>query len=305
MPTLLQSSINRLALNYFPMKLADFLRQKNISIGDNFYLLLDSLELSREDYIRTKEQEIGEPAKMSKSKGNTVDPEEAVRKYGADTVRLYILFAGPVEKDFEWTEEGVQGAYRFLRRLWSFFHQHLESLRSVKYHREDFTALSGRSKEIRHKSHQTLKKYLTSMEELSFNTAIASIMELLNALQDFQPLGEIDYKVLKESVEILLFMLYPITPHICEELWHRLGYEKLMVYYPFPQPDEKALTLEEVEIPVQVNGKLRTVLRVPVNAEENLIKEMALKDPRVSQWLNGKQIKKVIYIKNKLLNLVV
>lgn len=287
------------------MRLTDFLKERNISVGDNFRLLLDTLGLSGEEYIRAKEQEIGEPAKMSKSKGNTVDPEEAIRKYGADTVRLYILFAGPVEKDFEWTEEGVQGAYRFLRRLWSLFHQHLESLRLVKYSGEDFTSLAGKPKEIRYKTHQTLKKYLSSMEDLSFNTAIASIMELLNALQDFQPSQEVDYKVLRESLETLLFMLYPITPHICEELWHKLGHERLMAFYPFPEPDEKALALEEVEIPVQVNGKLRTLLRVPVDAEEELVKEMALKDPKVSQWLDGKHVKKVIYIRNKLLNLVV
>ncbi len=287
------------------MRLADFLKKSNISVGDNLRLLLDALVLSGEEYIRVKEQEIGEPAKMSKSKGNTVDPEEAIRKYGADTVRLYILFAGPVEKDFEWTEEGVQGAYRFLRRLWSLFHQHLENLRLVKYSREDFASLSGEPKKIRHKTHQTLKKYLTSMEDLSFNTAIASIMELLNALQDFQPSQEVDYKVLRESIETLLFMLYPITPHICEELWHKLGYDRLMVFYPFPEPDEKALALEEVEIPVQVNGKLRTLLRVPVDAEEELVKDMALKDPKLSQWLDGKQVKKIIYIRNKLLNLVV
>ncbi|MEJ5339626.1 MAG: class I tRNA ligase family protein [Aquificaceae bacterium] len=287
------------------MKVMDFLRQKNISIGDNFQLLLDALGLRREDYVKAVEQEIGEPAKMSKSKGNTVDPEEAVQKYGADTVRLYILFAGPVEKDFEWTEEGVQGAYRFLRRLWNLFHQHLEGMREAGYSREDFVSLAGKSKDIRHRTHQTLKKYLSSMEDLSFNTSIASIMELLNVLQDFQPSEGLDYKVLRESFEIILFMLYPITPHICEELWQRLGYDRLMAFYPFPQPDEKALILEEIEIPVQVNGKLRAVVRVPLNAEESAVKELALRDPRVSQWLDGKEVKKVIYIKNKLLNLVV
>lgn len=287
------------------MKVKEFLKENAISIGDNFVLLLEKLNLQDERYTKKIEQEIGEPAKMSKSKGNTVDPEEAIKKYGADTVRLYMLFAGPVEKDFEWTEEGVQGAYRFLRRLWNLFYQHIQGMKDATYNREEFANLSGNLKEIRHKTHQTLKKYLSSMKDLSFNTAIASIMELLNMFQDFQPSDNLDYKVLRESLEAILFMLYPITPHICEELWQSLGYDRLMVFYPFPEPDEKALALEELEIPVQVNGKLRAIIRVPVDAEESTVKELALKDPRVSQWLNGKELKKVIYVKNKLLNLVV
>ncbi len=287
------------------MKVKEFLKENAISIGDNFVLLLEKLNLQDERYTKKIEQEIGEPAKMSKSKGNTVDPEEAIKKYGADTVRLYMLFAGPVEKDFEWTEEGVQGAYRFLRRLWNLFYQHIQGMKDATYNREEFANLSGNLKEIRHKTHQTLKKYLSSMKDLSFNTAIASIMELLNMFQDFQPSDNLDYKVLRESLEAIIFMLYPITPHICEELWQSLGYDRLMVFYPFPEPDEKALALEELEIPVQVNGKLRAIIRVPVDAEESMVKELALKDPRVSQWLNGKELKKVIYVKNKLLNLVV
>ncbi len=287
------------------MKVKEFLKENAISIGDNFVLLLEKLNLQDERYTKKIEQEIGEPAKMSKSKGNTVDPEEAIKKYGADTVRLYMLFAGPVEKDFEWTEEGVQGAYRFLRRLWNLFYQHIQGMKDATYNREEFANLSGNLKEIRHKTHQTLKKYLSSMKDLSFNTAIASIMELLNMFQDFQTSDNLDYKVLRESLEAILFMLYPITPHICEELWQSLGYDRLMVFYPFPEPDEKALALEELEIPVQVNGKLRAIIRVPVDAEESMVKELALKDPRVSQWLNGKELKKVIYVKNKLLNLVV
>ncbi|MDW8067263.1 MAG: class I tRNA ligase family protein [Aquificaceae bacterium] len=287
------------------MKLLEFLRDNNISIGDNFRLLLQRLNLWDEKYLKEIENKIGEPAKMSKSKGNTVDPQEAIQKYGADTIRLYILFAGPVEKDFEWTDEGVQGAYRFLKRLWDFTHRHIESVRNVEFKREDFENLENPAKEIRRKTHQTLKRYLQQMEEFSFNTAIASIMELLNTLQDFEPKSQLEKKVLKESLQIILFMLYPITPHVCEELWHKIGEDKLMLSYDFPEPDEKALTVEEVELPVQINGKLRAVISIPVDADQELVKELALKDQRISQWVNGKALKKVIYIKNKLLNLVV
>lgn len=286
------------------MNIGEFLREHKLSLGDNFRLLLESLGFYHERYVRDIENRIGEPAKMSKSKGNTVDPEEAIKTYGADTVRLYILFAAPVEKDFEWTDEGVQGAYRFLKRLWNFFHQHLEKI-NVNYKREDFAHLDETARELRRKTHLTLKKYFSDMEDLSFNTAIAGIMELLNTLEDFKPQTDSHYKVLREAVEILLFMLYPITPHICEELWSALGYEKPMAFYPFPQPDEQALKTESVEIPVQINGRLRAVIKIPAEADEETVKSIALSEEKVRKFLNGKEIKKVIYVKNKLLNLVV
>lgn len=287
------------------MKVSEFLRENGLSVGDNFRLLLRKLGFESDAYARQIEAKVGEPAKMSKSKGNTVDPEDAVKRYGADAVRLYILFAGPVEKDFEWTEEGLQGAYRFLRRLWDFTHKHLELLQPLDYSSTDFEALDGRPAQVRRKAHQTLKKYLQQMEEFSFNTAIAGIMELFNALQDFEPQGETELKVLKEVLEMLLFMLYPMTPHLCEELWQKMGKEKPILFYPFPSPDERALQVQEIDLPVQVNGKLRAVIKVPVDADEELVKEIALKDPRLSQWLAEKQPRKVIHIKNKLLNLVV
>ncbi|MCX8076799.1 MAG: class I tRNA ligase family protein [Aquificaceae bacterium] len=287
------------------MKVLDFLRENSLSIGDNFRLLLHKLGFEDEVYIKEIETKVGEPAKMSKSKGNTIDPEEAIKKYGADTIRLYILFAGPVEKDFEWTDEGVQGAYRFLKRLWDFTHKYADRLRDITYSEEDFQDLSPDCKEIRRKTHQTLNRYLHQMESFSFNTAIASIMELSNTLQDFQPSDSKSLKVLKESLEIILFMLYPITPHACEELWHKIGHERPMAFYNFPVPDERAIIVEEVELPVQVNGKLRAVIKVPVDAEEWLVKDVALKDQKISQWTEGKELKKVVYIKNKLLNLVV
>jgi len=287
------------------MTIGEFLRENKLSIGDNFKFLLEKLGVYQEEFVKKVESAVGETAKMSKSKANTVDPEDMVNSYGADTVRLYILFAGPVEKDFEWTEEGLQGAHRFLKRLWSFFHENPERLKDLQYTREELSKVEDKAKDVRKKAHQTLKKYLQDMEELSFNTAIAGIMELLNTLQDFKPETQADYKVLKEALELILFMLYPITPHICEELWNELGNQRLMVFYTFPQPDPEALKEEEVEVAVQVNGKLKAVIKVPIDAQEDTVKSIALAQEKVAKALENKKLQKVIYVKNKLINLVV
>lgn len=287
------------------MTIGEFLKENKLSVGDNFKFLLEKLGIYQEEFVKRVESAVGETAKMSKSKANTVDPEDMVNSYGADTVRLYVLFAGPVEKDFEWTEEGLQGAHRFLKRLWSFFHENLERLMDLEYTREELSRVEGSARDVRKKAHQTLKKYLQDMEELSFNTAIAGIMELLNTLQDFKSETQADYKVLKEALELILFMLYPITPHICEELWNRLGNQGPMVFYTFPQPDPEALKEEEVEIAVQVNGKLRAVVKVPIDAQEDAVKSIVLAQEKVAKALENKKLQKVVYVKNKLINLVV
>jgi leucyl-tRNA synthetase len=287
------------------MTIGEFLKKNKLSVGDNFKFLLERLGIYQEEFVKRVESAMGETAKMSKSKANTVDPEDMVNSYGADTVRLYILFAGPVEKDFEWTEEGLQGAHRFLKRLWGFIHENLERLRDLQYTREELSRVEGGARDVRKKAHQTLKKYLQDMEELSFNTAIAGIMELLNTLQDFKPETQADYKVLKEALELILLMLYPITPHICEELWNKLGNQKPMVFYTFPQPDPEALKEEEVEIAVQVNGKLRAVVKVPIDAQEDAVKSIVLAQEKVAKALENKKLQKVVYVKNKLINLVV
>ena len=285
------------------MTIGEFLKAHFLSVGDNVKFLLEKLDLYDENLLRKLEAQYGEPAKMSKSKANTVDPEEAIQRYGADTVRLYILFAGPVEKDFEWTEEGVAGAYRFLRRLWNYVVGNLDNInRPLTI---DKSQLSKDAKELRRKTHQTLAKYQRDMEELSFNTAIASTMELFNHLQDFKPISENDWACVKETVEIILFMLYPITPHICEELWHLMGNKEIMAYHPFPDVDTQALQVEEVEIGVQINGKLRATIRVKPDASEEEAKSKALQEEKVRHYLNGKTIKKVIYVKGRLINLVV
>ena len=288
------------------MKIKDFLKEHKISVGDNAIFLLEKLGLKEEKLIKFLEREIGESAKMSKSKANVVDPEEAVERYGADTVRLYILFAAPPEQDFEWTDEGIQGAYRFLQRFWNFVNKHLDKIKDLSYTREELRRVQGKAKEVRREIHQTIKEYRRDFEErYQFNTAIAKIMKLLNTLQDFEPKNETDYKVLREGVETITLLLSPITPHIAEEVWEMLGNEGFVVTQPLPEPDEEALKLEEIEIPVQVNGKVRARIKIPANAGEEEVKNIALQDEKVKKYTEGKEIKKVIYVKGKLVNIVV
>ncbi|MDQ7039128.1 MAG: class I tRNA ligase family protein [Aquificota bacterium] len=288
------------------MKIKDFLKENQISVGDNMVLLLERIGITDRDLISKIEAHIGESAKMSKSKGNVVDPEEAVERYGADTVRLYILFAAPPDQDFEWTEEGIRGAHRFLTRLWNFVMEKAVRLREVSYAGGELRSVKGKAREMRRRVHETVDGYLKDMERnFQFNTAIAKVMKLFNELSDFSPETDTDWKVLKEGVEVILLLLAPITPHICEELWREIGKEGLISEAPFPEPDREALKVEEVEIPVQVNGKVRARIRVPFGSDEETVKEVALRNERVKAYIDGKEIKRIVYVPNKLLNIVV
>ncbi|HIC97705.1 MAG TPA: hypothetical protein EYP11_04845, partial [Aquificaceae bacterium] len=245
------------------MKIGDFLKERGLSVGDNARSLLEGLGLS-EKLAEKLELRIGEIAKMSKSKGNTVDPESAIRRYGADTVRLYILFAAPPEQDFEWKEEGIEGAHRFLNRLWKFVTEREEELKSTHYDIEELRSLGGKARKLRREVYATLRACIRDIEErYQLNTAIAKLMKLFNEMSTFKPESDGDRKALKEGVEILLLLLSPITPHICEELWHRIGKDTLIALEKLPAVDEEALAVEEVEIPVQVNGKVRAPIKIP------------------------------------------
>ena len=286
--------------------LKEFLQENKLSVGDNVIFLFKALGLEDKVNLKKLEAELGEVAKMSKSKANVVDPESVIEKYGADTVRLYILFAAPPERDFEWIESGIEGAYRFLNRLWDFVIKNLESVKEVEATSIDMGKLSQKGKAVRRKTHKTIKKFAQEMEKnYQFNTAIASVMELLNELEDFKPQNEEDKKVLKESIEVVLKLLYPITPHICEELWERLGKENRLYTEPYPSHDEEALKEEEVEIPIQVNGKVRAKIVIPFNADKETVEKIALENPNVKKYVEGKTIRKVIYVPNRLLNIVV
>ena len=287
------------------MKIGEFLKEKQISVGDNARLLFEELGVG-EEILKKLETEAGEIAKMSKSKGNVVDPEQAIERYGADTIRLYVLFAAPPEQDFEWTEEGIQGAYRFLTRLWNFVVGLEDKLKTLEYTTEELRSCEGKTKDLRREIHSALKGYLRDMEDrYQLNTAIARIMKLLNALTGFKPDDDTDLKVVKEGVETLLLMLSPIAPHICEELWQRIGGEGLIVNASLPQVDESALELEEIELPVQINGKLKAKVKVPADAGEEEVREIVLSHEKVKSLIEGKEIKRFIYIEGRLVNLVV
>ncbi len=286
--------------------LKEYLQEEKLSVGDNVIFLFRALGLEDKVDLKRLEEELGEVAKMSKSKANTVDPESVIDKYGADTVRLYTLFAAPPERDFEWIESGIEGAYRFLNRLWNFTLKNLERAKTFDRAGLNTERLSKAGKELRRKVHSTIKKFSQEMEKnYQFNTAIAAVMELLNELERFSPENGEDEKALGEAVEVILKLLYPITPHICEELWSRLGKETRLYEEPYPEYDEEALKVEEIAIPVQVNGKVRAKITVPFGAKEEEVFRIALQETNVKRHIEGKEVKKIIYIPNKLLNIVV
>ncbi|WP_457621844.1 class I tRNA ligase family protein [Persephonella sp.] len=282
--------------------LKEFLEENHLTLNDNAKLLFEKLDLDME-ILKQLEEKYGKSDKMSKSKHNTVDPDEMIEKYGADTVRLYILFAAPPQNSFDWIDSGIEGAHRFLKRVWNFVVERADQLKEVSYTKEDFKNLSEEDQKLRRKLHQTIKKVNEDItREYQFNTAIAAIMELMNELTSYR--GS-NLKVLKEAVENLILMLSPFTPFIADQLWRTIGKEGYTIQQPFPEPDEEALIEKTKEIPVQINGKVRAKITVPADADEEAVKNIAFENENVKKWTEGKQIVKVIFIKGKILNIVV
>jgi leucyl-tRNA synthetase len=250
-------------------------------------------------------------AKMSKNKGNVVPPDHLIGQFGADTERVYTLFIGPPEKDAEWNDRAVEGAFKFLNRVWRLVHEHLESLRA---HEVDAGAvrraeLPAPHRALRRKTHLCIRKMRRDLaQDLHFNTAISSLMELVNECSEFvregHAAGVAGRLVLGESLHALVLLLAPIAPHLCEEIWEELGYRDGILAARFPDPDPAALEQDSVTLVVQVNGKVRARLEVPAGAPEADVRRLALAHPQVAPHLGGRDPRKVIVVPDRIVNIV-
>jgi leucyl-tRNA synthetase len=255
-----------------------------------------------------RQVEIGRIEKMSKSKKNVVDPNVLIGKYGADTLRLFCLFAAPPERDLDWSDQGVEGAYRFLNRVWRLVGDHSEEMRGVMPF-DGSTDLSGQSKTLFRKTHQTIKRVTDDIDRrFHFNTAISAVMELVNTIQSVkqgifaEPSG---LPVLRSALEAVVILLSPIVPHMADELWQALGKSGSAIEVAWPSYLEEAIQQDEILLVIQVNGKVRSRMHVPANTEQDAIKSMALADDRIVARMAGRSAKKVIVVPKKLVNIVV
>ena len=245
-------------------------------------------------------------SKMSKSKGNTVEPAELIEKYGADTVRLFTMFAAPPTQSLEWSDSGVEGSARFLRKLWRICMEHI----SVESAELDRSQLTDAQKQLRLKAHSTLQKVTDDFgRRQTFNTAVAAVMELVNAVTRFQEESD-DSKgnnqaVTREALEIVLLALSPIVPHFCHALWQRFGHQTAIIDETWPTVDEDALVQDSLQYVIQVNGKLRGKLSAAKDADQDTLTAMAKEDENVQRFIEGKTIRKVIVVPGKLINIVV
>ncbi|MCO7227386.1 leucine--tRNA ligase [Pleionea sp. CnH1-48] len=246
---------------------------------------------------------IGGMEKMSKSKNNGIDPQALIDEFGADTARLYTMFAAPPEQSLEWRDDGVQGAFKFLRRLWKMTYEHIQSGAVAEL---DVAQLNNDHKSLRRKTHETIKKVTDDYgRRYHFNTAIAAVMELTNAIAKAPAASEQDRAVVREALEASTLLLSPITPHICHDLWKQLGHDEAVIDAQWPTYDESALELDEIALVVQVNGKLRARIQVPASMSKDDIEAQALQDENVTRFTEGKTVRKVIVVPGKLVNIVV
>ena len=242
-------------------------------------------------------------SKMSKSKGNTVDPESLIERYGADTVRLFIMFASPPQMSLEWSDDGVEGASRFLRRLWR---QVAEHVADGVVADQVGTDLSDQGKALHRQIHMTIKKVTDDIERrLQVNTAIASVMELMNAVSRFSPQNESDRAVVQQALETACLLLAPVVPHISSVLWQALGHANDIIDAHWPVADEAAMVQDEIQYIVQVNGKLRDRLQVAADADQQTIEQLAQASESVQRHIEGKTVRKIIVVPGRLVNIVV
>lgn len=257
--------------------------------------------------LLTQGMVIKDGSKMSKSKGNVVDPNDLITEYGADTTRLFSLFAAPPEKDLEWNAKGVEGCYRFLNRIFRFVQAHSEKI--IAGGQIEGNSLNSAERDLHRKTHQTIKKVTNNIEQnFHFNTAISAVMELFNTLSSLssnKKKDELGSAVIREAVDSLLVLLCPMVPHFCAELWSTIHADAAIDNEKWPQWDEDAAKEDELTIVIQVKGKVRSRLQVPADIDDAILEEMALKDENTLKFIDGKTIKKIIVVKKKLVNIVV
>ncbi|MBQ5832992.1 MAG: leucine--tRNA ligase, partial [Selenomonadales bacterium] len=254
--------------------------------------------------LLTQGMVIKDGSKMSKSKGNVVAPGEIISKYGADTARLFILFAAPPERDLEWSDQGVEGAFRFLSRVWRLVAQYEGLIKDADAY--DVASLTKEEKELRRILHHTIKKVTEDIDKrYNFNTAISAVMELVNAVYAIKDANAVNGGLMKEIVSALLRLLAPFAPHMTEELWAQLGEEGSIHKCTWPTYEESALVQDEVEIVLQINGKVRDKVLLPATATKDEMETLALANPRVQGFIGEKQVVKVICVPKKLVNIVV
>jgi leucyl-tRNA synthetase len=242
-------------------------------------------------------------SKMSKSKGNTVDPESLIERYGADTVRLFIMFASPPQMSLEWSDDGVEGASRFLRRLWR---QVAEHVSGGIVNKDVGPQMTEQAKELHRQVHLTIKKVTDDIERrLQMNTAIAAVMELINAVSRFSPQAEADRSVVQEALETACLLLSPVVPHITSVLWQALGQTEQIIDAHWPIADETAMVQDEIQYIVQVNGKLRDRILVAANADQGTIEQLAQASESARRHIEGKTVRKIIVVPGRLVNIVV
>jgi leucyl-tRNA synthetase len=261
--------------------------------------------------LLTQGMVIKDGAKMSKSLGNVVDPDEILEKYGADTIRLFILFTAPPEKKLEWSDKGINGSFRFLNRIWNFT---ADIINKIKEHHpfeyKNYGNLPKKLQNLIKLAHKTIKKVSEDIEDrYHFNTAIASLMEFFNAItSEYANTKEKDdtfFSVYRYLIEVFIKLIYPFTPHIAEEIWSALGNKKLLAYEEWLSYNKELIKEEETTIVFQINGKVRSKAKTPIGLSKDEVLQIAKKDEKIKKYLAEKEIKKVIYIENKLLNIVI
>jgi leucyl-tRNA synthetase len=285
--------------------------KETISCPEHGFLLPEDIETAKAGRvckICAKPVSVGRVEKMSKSKKNVIDPNILLDKYGADTTRFFCLFAAPPERDLEWSEQGVEGGFRFLNRVWRLATAVMDEIKEVQPFNGKSIDLEGASRELYRKTHQTIQKVTKDIEDrFHFNTAISAIMELFNTMSslDLQKKHDHQFSVMRFAMESLTLLLSPIVPHFAEELWAALGHRSSVLLAPWPTYRTEALAEDELLIVIQVNGKLRSRLLVSTDTDEETIKEKALSDKRILKFIDGRVIRKVIVVKKKLVNIVV